>query len=71
MMLVNKNEVIHNQKSPWNALCKIAILLKIPLFQKQILRECFNQAQQQHYFGTVNSLTMLQESLGYAINKFG
>ena len=45
-------------------------MLKIPFFQNQILRGCFNQAPQQHHFCTVNSLSMLQESLGYAINKF-
>ena len=47
------------------------ILLKIPLFQNQILRGCFNQAPQQHHFCTVISLSMLQKSLGYAINNFG
>ena len=34
-MLVNKNEVIPFQKSPWNALCKNGILLKMPFFSKQ------------------------------------
>ena len=71
MMLDNKNEVIPFQKSAWNALSKNGILLKIPLFQNQILRGCFNQAPQQHHFCTVNGLSMLQKSLDYAINKFG
>ena len=70
-MLVNKNEIILFQKSPWNVLSKKGILLKIPFFQNQILRECFNQSPQQHHFCTVNSLSMMQKSLGYAINKFG
>ena len=70
-MLVNKNEEIPIQKSPWNALCKNGILLKIPFFSNPKLRGCFNQAPQQHHFCTVNSLLMLQKSLGYAINKFG
>ena len=72
-MLVHKNEVIHFQKSPRKALCKNRILLnKYPFFQNQILRHFFfNQAPQQHHFCTVNSILMLQKSLGYAINKFG
>ena len=66
-MLVNKNEVIPFEKSPWKALCKNGSLLKKNLFfQNKILRGCFNQAPQQHHFCTV----MLQKSLGYAINKF-
>ena len=69
-MLVDKIEKIPFQKSPWNASCKNGILLKIPLFQNQILRRFFNQAPQQHYFCTINSLLMLQRSLGYIINKF-
>ena len=43
---------------------------KYPFFQNQILRECFNQAPQQHHFCTLNNLSMLQKSLGYTINKF-
>ena len=69
-MLVNKNEVVPFQKTPWNALCKNGILLKIPLFSKPKLRGCFNQELQQHHFCIVNSLLMLQMSLGYALNKF-
>ena len=40
-MLVDENEVIPFQKSPLNALCKNGILLKVPLFQNQILRLIF------------------------------
>ena len=43
---------------------------KYPFFQNQNLRGCFNQAPEQQHFCTVNSLSMLQKSLGYAINKF-
>ena len=70
MMLVNENEVIPFKKSPWNSLCKNGIVKKYPSFQKQILRGCFNQVPQQHHFCKVISLSMLQKSLGYAINKF-
>ena len=68
MMLADKNEVIPFQKSPWNALCKNGILLKTPLFQNKMLRECFNQAPQQHHFCTDNSRSMLKKSLGCAKN---
>ena len=44
MMLVNKNEVIPFQKSPWNALCKIGILLKIPLFSKPNFERVFQSS---------------------------
>ena len=33
-MILDENEVIPYQKSPWNALCKNGILLKIPFFFK-------------------------------------
>ena len=55
MMLVNENEVIPFQKSPWNALRINGILLKnTPFFKTKFY-----------------SLSMLKESLGYAINKYG
>ena len=66
MLSNKKNEVIPFQ----NALCKNGLLFEIPLFQNQNLRGCFNEAPQQHPFCKVNSLSMLQKSLGYAINKF-
>ena len=69
-MLVNKNEVIPFQKSPWVGLCENGVLIKYPFFQNQNLRGCFNQAPQQHHFCTVNSLSVLQKSFGYATNKF-
>ena len=50
---------------------KLEFCLKYPFFQNQILRGCFNEAPQQHHFCTVNSLSLLQKSFGYAINKFG
>ena len=37
-MFLDENEVIPFQKSPWNALCKKGILLKIPLFSKPNLK---------------------------------
>ena len=40
-MFLDQNEVSLFQKSPWNALCKNGILLKIPFFLKQILRRFF------------------------------
>ena len=40
-MVLDQNEVSLFQKSPWNALCKNGILLKIALFQNQILRRFF------------------------------
>ena len=42
---------------------------KIPILKKK-LRGCFNQAPQQQYFCTDNSLSLMQKLLGYAINKF-
>ena len=63
-MLVDRNEAISLQKCPWNALCK-----NTPFFKIKFLGEFFNQAPQQHNFCTVKSLLMLQNSLGYAINK--
>ena len=71
-MLVDKNKVIPFQKSTWNALCKMDFFKKyIPFFKTKCLDDIINQAPQQHRFCTVNSLLMLQKSLGYAINKFG
>ena len=71
MMLVDKNEEISFQKSPWNALCKNGILFKIPLFQNQFSRRIFQSSTKTASFCTVNSLSMLKRSLGYTINKFG
>ena len=73
IMVVDKNEIIPFQKSPWNALCKNGISLKYQFFYSKpnFKTNFFNQALPQHHFCTVNSLLMLQKSLGYAINKFG
>ena len=71
-MFLDKNEVSLFQKSPWNALCKNGILLKIPLFSKPNFKKIFfNQTPQHRHFCTFNSLLMLQKSLGYPIRKFG
>ena len=35
MVFLDENEVLPFLKSPWSALCKNGILLKIPLFQNQ------------------------------------
>ena len=48
MMFLDKNEVIPFQKCPWNALCNIGILLKIPLFSKPNL----NVAQLEVFFSS-------------------
>ena len=42
MMLVDKNEVVPFQISPWNALCKKGILFKIPLFSKPNFKTNFS-----------------------------
>ena len=42
MMVVDKNEVIPLQKSPWNAICKNVILLKIPFFSKPNFKKNFS-----------------------------
>ena len=69
-MFLDKNEVSLFQKSPWNVLCKNAILLKIPLFLKPNFKTIFfNQTPQHRHFCTFNSLLMLQKSLGYAIKN--
>ena len=44
IMLVNKNEIIPFQKSPWIALCKNGILLKIPLFSKPNFKRIFQSS---------------------------
>ena len=41
-MILDENEVIPFEKSPWNALCKNGILLKIPLFSKPNLKSTFS-----------------------------
>ena len=42
MMIVNNNEVITFQNSPWNALCKNGILLNIPLFSNPNFKRMFH-----------------------------
>ena len=40
-MFLDQNEVSLFQKSPWNALCKNGILLKMPLFSKPNFKAIF------------------------------
>ena len=71
-MFLDENGVILFQKSPWNAVCKNGILLKIPLFSKNTLRRfLFNQTAQHHRFCTFNSTLMLQKSLGALLKSSG
>ena len=70
-MLVNKNEVIPFWKSPWNALCKNGILLKIPLFSKPNFKKVFQSSTTTASFMYSQQPLNLQKSLGYAMNKFG
>ena len=55
-MLVNKNEVILFQKSPWNALCKNGILLKMPLFSKPNFKRMFQPSTTTVSFLSVQSI---------------
>ena len=41
-MFLDENEVIPFQKTPWNALCKNGILLKIPISSKPNLKTIFS-----------------------------
>ena len=69
-MLVDKNEEVPFQKSPWKDLCKNGFLLKIPIFSQPNFR--MNISIKHHNsICTVNSLLMLQKPLGNTINKFG
>ena len=69
-MILDENEVIPFQKSPWKALCKNGILLKILLFFKTKFKDdFFNQTPQHHHFCAFNSPFIFQESLGYPILK--
>ena len=71
MMVVEKNEINPFQNSQWNALCKNRISLKIPIFSKPNSKTNISiKHLNSNISGTVNSLLMLQKSLGYAINKF-
>ena len=67
MMILDENEIIHFQKSPWNALCKNGILIKI--FKTKFKDDFFNQTPQHHRFCTFISPLMIQKSLGYAFKK--
>ena len=71
-MLVDKNEEIPFQKSPWNALCKNGILLKIPLFSKPNLKTNFSIKHHSSIISVQSiAFLILQTSLGYTSNKFG
>ena len=69
-MFLDQNEISLFQDSPWNALCKNGILLKIPLFSKANFKAIsFNQTPQHCHFCTFRSLLMSQKSLGYGIKN--
>ena len=70
-MLLDENEVINFQISPWNALFKKWNFVKnIPFFETKFEDDVFNQTSQHHIFCTFNSPLMLQKSVHYDINQF-
>ena len=69
-MFLDQNEVSLFKISPWNALCKNGILLKIPLFQNQILRHIFQSNATTLSFLYIQRPFNVAEIIRIAIKKF-
>ena len=70
-MLVNRNGIVPFQKSPWNALCKNRILLKIPPFSKPNVKRVIQSSTTAASFLYSQQPLNVAEIIRLAINKFG